>query len=81
MRLHNPLGLVAALAFACVAVALPPEIEAAQHAMVALEERVYLLLRVAGIAWIAIEWCAVLFLWQAYRFLAREVARWEARKP
>ncbi len=38
---------------------------------------VYLLLRVAGVGWIAAEWVAVIVLYKAYRLLQTAVARRE----
>lgn len=67
--------LLTALSMATLASAAP------LYGNIALEleaprNTVYFYLRVAGIAWIALEWCAVWVLWRSYGLLRRvEVAR------
>ncbi|MBI4558317.1 MAG: hypothetical protein HY706_12115 [Candidatus Hydrogenedentes bacterium] len=38
-----------------------------------LQNAVYLYLRLAGIAWIVVEWTAAIILWRAYRMLKRAI--------
>ena len=41
------------------------------HALEASRNTVYFYLRVAGVAWIALEWCAVWILWRSFALIRR----------
>lgn len=77
------LGLLTlALAFAPAVFAMTDEalldqFRDAKHGDAVYRNALYLYLRIAGVAWIALEWIAAIVLCRAYHFLAAAVADWE----
>jgi len=74
---------VAMLAFPSLAQAAAPVADALREAESALQpfrNAVYLHLRIAGIAWIAVEWVAAVLLWRGQSLLW-QVARQESSAP
>jgi hypothetical protein len=86
-RLAVTLALFAALASwaaASVAVAAPDvlldSLRASYEADAPYRNALYLWLRLAGLAWIAVEWVAAFILWRAWRALARAYREMEAAR-
>ena len=54
---------------------LSQAVQTADEKMALEQNALYLLLRLAGIVWIAIEWVAAILLWRGYRLLKDAVRR------
>lgn len=75
--------LISATVFSSVPVdAIPEEseriltaLDAAQQADAVYANALLLYLRLAGVAWISVEWVAAVILWRAYRLLRKTVDR------
>jgi hypothetical protein len=50
-------------------------LDAAQQADAVYANALLLYLRLAGVAWISVEWVAAVILWRAYRLLRKTVER------
>jgi len=76
MRTHKLLFMIAALLLAACAQAADVEavrdaVRDAQAADAVYHNAMYLYLRLAGVAWILVEWVAAIILWRGYSLLKK----------